>query len=55
MNDKTKPTNGHGPDEAPASGAAEEAPGGDAGMEALRAEVAALKDQALRYALDIQY
>jgi molecular chaperone GrpE len=54
MNDKTKPTNGHGPDEAPASGAAEEAPGGDAGMEALRAEVAALKDQALRYAAEAE-
>ncbi len=51
MNDENKSANGQGDDTAAAHDAAAE---GDAGVEALRAEVAALKDQALRYAAEAE-
>ncbi len=54
MSDKTKSTNGQDADEAPEADGAEPELGGDAGVEALRAEVAALKDQALRYAAEVE-
>jgi molecular chaperone GrpE len=54
MSDKTKPKNGPDADEALEADGAEPELVGDAGVEALRAEVAALKDQALRYAAEAE-
>ncbi|MHB8527928.1 MAG: nucleotide exchange factor GrpE [Caulobacteraceae bacterium] len=64
MSEKRAPMNGHDEEQAsePAKAAAPasqgpepaEPPPGDAGVEALRAEVAALKDQALRYAAEAE-